>query len=93
MNKALKKQIINYLLIYNPKKIGVFGSYARNEQTKDSDIDILVSFNKTLTLIDLAKIKNELSEKLKINVDLITQNAIHPKIRKYIEKDIDIIYG
>ena len=92
MDKKLKNRIINYLLIYDPIMIGIFGSYARNEQTKDSDIDILVSFNKRLTLIDLSKIKNELSEKLEINVDLVTQKAIHPQIKTYIEKDLHIIY-
>ncbi len=92
MNKEIQQQIINYLLIYDPKMIGIFGSYARNEQTKNSDIDILVSFNQRLTLIDLSRIKNELSERLKINVDLITQKALHPKIKTYIEQDLKIIY-
>ena len=92
MNNKIKQQIINYLLIYDPKMIGIFGSYARNEQTKESDIDILVSFNKRLTLIDLSKIKIELSEMLEINVDLVTQKAIHPQIKPYIEKDLHIIF-
>ena len=92
MNKKIKQQIINYLLVYEPELIGIFGSYARNEQTKGSDIDILVSFKKGLTLIDLARIRNELSDKLKINVDLITQRSIHPQIKPYIEQDLQIIY-
>ena len=92
MNKEIQQKIINYLLAYNPKLIGVFGSYARNEQTKNSDIDILVSFKGKITLIDLSRIKNELSETLEINVDLVTQKALHPKIKAYIEKDLQIIY-
>ena len=92
INKEIQQQIIDYLLIYDPKMIGIFGSYARGEQTKNSDLDILVSFNKRLTLIDLSRIKNELSERLKIKVDMITQRALHPKIKTYIEQDLKIIY-
>lgn len=72
--------------------IGIFGSYARNEQTKDSDLDILVSFGKRLTLIDLAKIKNDLSEELNLQIDLVTKKSLHPKLKPYIEKDLQIIY-
>jgi len=92
MNKDIQKQIIDYLLIYDPKMIGIFGSYARNEQTKKSDIDILVSFNQRLTLIDLSKIKNELSDRLKIKVDLVNQKALHPKLKAYVMQDLQIIF-
>ena len=92
MNKEIQQQIIDYLLIYKPDMIGIFGSYARNQQTKNSDIDILVSFNQRLTLIDLSRIKNELSEKINIEVDLVTKKALHPKLKTYIEKDLQIIY-
>jgi predicted nucleotidyltransferase len=93
MNKYLEQKIINYLLIYEPLFIGIFGSYARNEQTADSDLDILVSFDKILTLIDLSRITNELSEKLNIKIDLVTQKSLHPKLKPYIEKDLQIIYN
>ena len=83
MNKEIQQKIINYLLAYNPELIGIFGSYARNEQTNNSDIDILVSFKGKITLIDLSRIKNELSETLEINVDLVIQKALHPKISIY----------
>ena len=91
MNTELQKQIIDYLLVYEAKSIAIFGSYARNEQTANSDIDILVSFKKRLNLLDLARIKRELSEKLKIGVDLVTQKALSPKLKQYIEQDIQII--
>ena len=92
MNKKLKEIIINYLLLYEPAFIGIFGSYARNEQTDKSDLDILVSFKKRLTLIDLVRIKYELSEKINIKIDLVTQKSLHPKLKSYIEKDLKIIY-
>jgi len=92
MNKEIEEKIINYLLIYQPEFIGIFGSYARNEQTKESDLDMLVSFKKTLTLIDLSKIRSELSENLKINIDLVTQKDLNPRIKPFIDKDLQIIY-
>ncbi|MBN1252981.1 MAG: nucleotidyltransferase family protein [Bacteroidales bacterium] len=92
MKKSLEKIIINYLLVYKPEIIGIFGSYARNEYTPESDLDILVSFKKPITLIDLSRITNELSERIKIKVDLVTKNSLHPKLKTYIEKDLQIIY-
>ena len=44
MNSEVTKIIINALLEFNPEMIGVFGSYARDENTSKSDIDILVRF-------------------------------------------------
>ena len=62
--------IINYLEPYQPQRIGIFGSYARHEQTKESDIDILVKFKDTISLFDLARMHRELSNLLGIKVDL-----------------------
>ncbi len=47
--------IINYLRPYDPERIGIFGSFARKEETPDSDIDILVKFKETLSLLDSGK--------------------------------------
>ncbi len=95
MNKSLKINdiILSYLINYKPEMIGLFGSYSRNENTKESDIDILVKFKETLSLLQLIRIENELSEKLGIKVDLLTTGAIKNKrIKLNIEKDLQIIY-
>jgi predicted nucleotidyltransferase len=63
---------------------GIFGSYAREEQDQNSDIDILVEFHKGATLLDLARLSNFLEEKLQIKVDVVSQRAV----RKEIENDI-----
>ena len=70
---------------FRPTLIGIFGSYARNEQTKESDLDILVNFGETISLLDIIGLEQELSEKLGVKVDLLTERAVHPKIKKYIE--------
>ena len=72
--------IISYLKNYEPTKIGIFGSYARNENTEESDIDILVDFNKKTNLLDLIGIELDLSDLLGVKVDLITERSINPKL-------------
>ncbi len=65
MNKYqnIKNTILTYLLDYKPEMIGLFGSYSRNENSKSSDIDILVRFKEPLSLLQLIRIENELSKK------------------------------
>jgi predicted nucleotidyltransferase len=85
--------IISYLKSYNPEFIGLFGSFARGDNSVHSDIDILIRFQTTLSLLKLIKIENELSELLGLKVDLVTEGAIkNERIRKSIQQDLQIIY-
>lgn len=85
--------IITTLRDFDPIRIAIFGSYARNEQTKDSDIDILVKFNKGITLLQLIRLENELSEKLGIKVDLVTEGALtNSKLKRAINQDLEVIF-
>ena len=86
-----KNQILNCIRPYNPAKIGLFGSYARNENTGNSDLDLMVQFKETVNLLDIIGLEIELSELLGIKVDLVTDKSIHPEIKKLIEKDIHYI--
>ncbi|HVN56851.1 MAG TPA: nucleotidyltransferase family protein [Bacteroidales bacterium] len=85
--------IINYLRPFSPERIGIFGSFARNENTADSDIDILIKFKKTVSLLDLARIHRELSQILGKEVDLVTEPSIkNERLRRYIYNDLKIIF-
>jgi uncharacterized protein len=86
-----KQQIINHLQPYNPTLIGIFGSYARNEQRADSDLDILVRFAKPINLFDFIGIEMDLSDLIGIKVDLISDQSVLPALRPYIEKDLQLI--
>ncbi|MFC2080440.1 nucleotidyltransferase family protein [Bacteroidota bacterium] len=78
---------------YGPERIGLFGSFARGEDNSESDIDILVKFNKTLSLLDLVKIHNELSQQIGKRIDLVTEPSLkNERLKKYIYKDLQIIY-
>jgi len=68
---------------YNVDKIGYFGSYSRNEQNKDSDIDILVYFRKPIgwAFFDLQEL---LEKELKLKVDLVSEKALKEQLRQII---------
>lgn len=85
--------IVQYLSEYLPTKIGIFGSYARDENRPDSDLDILIDIKKPISLFDLVKIQQDLSDLVGIKVDLVTERSIrNEKLKKYIEKDLKIIF-
>jgi predicted nucleotidyltransferase len=89
----INNSIINYLKPFGPERIGIFGSYARKEDTADSDIDILVKFRETITLLQLVQIERELSQILGKKVDLVTEAALkNRRIKKYIYNDLKIIF-
>ncbi len=69
---------------YNVKEIAVFGSYVRGEQNKKSDIDILVDFKKTPTLLQFIDLEIYLSRKLGLKVDLVLKSALKPNIGKSV---------
>ncbi|MCX6303581.1 MAG: nucleotidyltransferase family protein [Bacteroidetes bacterium] len=93
LGPAKNKIIIDYLQQYNPAKIGIFGSYAREENRPGSDLDILISLNTTISLFQLVHIERELSELLGVRVDLVSDGAIkNQKLRNYIEADLKIIF-
>ena len=85
--------IIDTLKPYNPKRIGIFGSVARNEEKISSDIDILYNFNVPISLFKLVDIQNKLQEQFNKNFDLVSENAVHPLLKANIFNDLKVIYG
>ena len=75
---------------YKVSKIGVFGSYVKNEQTPESDVDILVEFSEPIGL-DFVKLADELEEVLNEKVDLVSRKAIKPKYLRYVEKELQYV--
>ncbi|MEQ9301718.1 MAG: nucleotidyltransferase family protein [Cyclobacteriaceae bacterium] len=72
---------------YRIKSLAVFGSYARNEQGDDSDLDLLVEFNGKIggKFIDLA---DELEEILHLKVDLVSRKGVKERYLQSIESDL-----
>jgi len=72
---------------YNVEEIGIFGSYARGEETEESDIDILVEFNKPIGW-EFVDLKQYLEQILGKDVDLVTKKALKPQIKDFILKEV-----
>ena len=90
-----QKQILDYLSthkerfekLYNVNKIGIFGSYARNEATLSSDIDIVVDLKKS-TMFGLVAIKNDIEEYFKTHVDIVQiRDRMNELLKKRIEQE------
>ena len=85
--KQIKDKILPILKQAGVKRSSLFGSYVRGDQTKGSDIDILIEPPRKMSLLDLAGLKLDLEEVLSNEVDIITYNSIHPLLKNYILKD------
>lgn len=93
LNPNYKNIIINKLLPFEPKSIGIFGSYARGEETPESDLDVLFEYGKTPDLFEWIRIERELSEEIGIKVDLVSYFAIkNERLKGYIYKDYQKLF-
>ena len=90
IKSTLAKHKEELRLKYKIKEIGIFGSYVRGEQKKQSDIDILVEFEETadLSLLDFIGIENYLSDVLGIKVDLVEKHTLKPRIGKHVLEEV-----
>ena len=84
--ESIKRKAMPVLRKYKITKAGIFGSYARGENKKNSDIDFLVLPPKGIGF-GFIGIQFELEKKLKKKVDLISYRAIHPLLKERILKE------
>ena len=69
---------------YLVKSLSIFGSYAREEQQDDSDVDILVDFKKTPDLLTFIEMEEYLSHKLQVAVDLVPKRKLKEQLKEQI---------
>lgn len=69
---------------YGVKSLGIFGSYVRGEQGPGSDLDILVEFELAPTFFQFIELEDNLSQLLRIKVDLVMKSALKPRIGERI---------
>ena len=79
-----KEILLEILKKHEVKKASFFGSIVREEMTIDSDIDLIIEFKGDKSLLDLATLQIELEETLKLKVDILTYNSIHPLLKDQI---------
>jgi len=68
---------------HNVSRIGYFGSFSRNEQMDESDLDILVEFSKPIGWV-FFDLKDLLEKELRVKVDLVSTKALRKQLRDHI---------
>ncbi len=78
---------------YGIQYIGLFGSYARRQNTKNSDIDLYIQFDRSrkVSLFDVSRLQIELESDTQVAYDLVTK--INKHVEPYIRQDLTPIYG
>ncbi len=82
--EEVKEKILPILQRHGVKKVGLFGSFVRDEMREDSDIDILVDIENDMSLLDFVGLKLEIEEVLGMKVDLVEYSTIKPLLRERI---------
>ena len=78
--------------MYGVKKVYLFGSYAKQCETEDSDIDLLIEKGMPMSLLKLSGMRQAVEEALGVSVDLLTVSGIQDDFRKEIEGTEILIY-
>lgn len=73
---------------YKVKEMGLFGSYVRGEQHEDSDVDVLIDFEQSPSLLKFIELENYLSDTIGIKVDLVMKRVLKPKIGENILAEV-----
>jgi len=73
--------------------LGLFGSYAVGKEQEDSDVDLLVDFNSTKSLLEKGKVLVELQNLFDKDVDLVSRKNVKPSLKPFINKQLVTLYG
>jgi len=79
-----RQVILPVLKRYLIKRAAIFGSFAKNEASKDSDIDLLIETDKNFTLLKMIQLEDEISKLTNRKVDIVEYSAIKPSIRNEV---------
>ena len=96
MNTTLlsdERQLQDYCRKNDIGFMGIFGSFARGEAKSGSDIDILIDFEHQKSLMEIGGIQYDLQSKLGCPVDFTSRKNIKPELKKYILRDLKVLYG
>jgi uncharacterized protein len=76
---------------YPIRQMGIFGSYVRGTQRDDSDLDILVDLDRAIGLMALVGLKQDLSDTIEIEVDLVTKDSLERRTGQRILSEVVIL--
>src|SRR2546430_2285175 len=86
--RLLREQLPSLAARYQVASLGLFGSYVRGTQRPGSDLDVLVTFHETPTLLRLIELENYLSDFLGVKVDLVLRDALKPRIGERVLREV-----
>ncbi len=92
--KGLEEKLGAFCRKNNIAFMAIFGSFARGEQNRKSDVDVAIEFDRNTrkSLFDLVRVENELSSLLKRKVDLGILSSVSPYILEDVKKEMLVIY-
>ena len=92
--QVMTQQIADYFKTQPVLKAWLFGSFARGEEQDDSDVDLLVKFDRSIPigLFAFARMHRELEERVGRKVDLVEEGTLRPAVQKTAKRDMKVIY-
>jgi len=88
MRQALRHMLPELRARYGVWRLYVFGSRTRGDARTDSDLDLLIEFERTPTFFDLVRLENELSGVLEVRVQVVTRGAPKPSAWPGVNRDL-----
>lgn len=90
--KNYRTTITSILKQYGVKKASIFGSHARGDNVKQSDVDLLIDLPEGMSLLKLADMKMDIEEHIQKEVDIATYRSIHPLLKEQVLQEQVILY-
>ena len=69
---------------FKVETLDIFGSYARGEQSEESDVDILVTYSQMVSFFTVYDLKMYLQRKLRVKVDIISKKFLNPYLKNHV---------
>lgn len=88
---AKKNDILKIAAKHGARNIRIFGSVARGEARLDSDVDFLVEMEPGRTLFDMGGLLMDLRDLLGLEVDVVTEQGLKPRIRDRVLKEAEFL--
>lgn len=89
--EAKKGEILRIAAKHGARNVRIFGSVARGEARPDSDVDFLVDMEPGRTLFDMGGLLMDLRDLLGLEVDVVTEHGLKPRIRDRVLKEAELL--